>query len=167
MSLIRMANLAAASGARTKDVRATIASETPGQGDQAKLNSAMEKITTFIPSEVVGLYVASLGIIAPVTPEAKWWIFGICVVLVPIFLLFTYLIQKRKNQAPGVRVLVILILFGLFAFVAWASALPSTPFLQFTDKATEIGGAFVIGAALFLYRFAEALGIVPGNPTGS
>ena len=129
----------------------------------------MQKITAFIPSEVVGIYIAVFGILAPAETDnvTKWWIFGICaVLLIPFFIGMGYLAKKRKKEPTPTRpVLLILLACAVVAFAAWACALPGTPFQQvFGGRATQIGGAAVIVLALVLYSVAEELNAVPAKP---
>lgn len=124
--------------------------------------SAMEKVSAFIPSEVIGIYIAGLGILSPTTDAGKWWIFGVSLALIPIVMLLNYLIQKKRADTPlGPRASFILFIFAVAAFVAWAAALPSTPFLSLSEYATNIGGWSVIILAAVMYKAAEFLDIVP------
>jgi hypothetical protein len=133
---------------------------------QKTLDSAMEKITAFIPSEVIGSYVAVLGIISPETDVGKWVIFFICLLLIPVFMLLGYWTKKKQAKAgqstpTSKRDTAILMLFAAVAFVAWAMALPGTPFLSLNARATAIGGASVIIITLIIYKIADLLDLVP------
>jgi hypothetical protein len=140
-----------------------------GGGGQSRLDSAMQKITAFIPSEVVGIYIAVFGILAPAETDnvMKWWIFGICAgLLIPFFIGIGYLAKKKKREPiPTVPVLLTLLVCALIAFAAWACALPDTPFQQvFGDSATRYGGGAVIVLAAVLYKIAELFDAVPARP---
>ncbi len=97
----------------------------------------MERIAAFIPSEVIGIYVAGFGILSPESKSGKWSIFGISLALIPVFVLLNYL-EQRKHANPEQRASLkslsktslIVTVFGMVAFVAWAAALPGTPFLS-------------------------------------
>jgi hypothetical protein len=69
-----------------------------GDGPTRSGSSAMHKITAFIPSEIIGIYVAGFGILSPETYRAKWWIFGICILLIPIIITLEYLLRKKQLQ---------------------------------------------------------------------
>jgi hypothetical protein len=132
------------------------------------LDSAMEKITAFIPSEVIGSYVAVLGILSPQTDVGKWIIFGICLLLIPIFMLLGYLAKKKQAEKdqkttlpPNTQHTGILLVLAAVAFVAWAMALPGTPFLSITAHATAIGGASVIILTTIMYKIADLFDLVP------
>lgn len=125
-------------------------------------DSAMERVSAFIPSEIIGLYVAGLGIFSPETDTGKWQIFWICFALIPVIMVLNYLIQRKQSQG-GLGLWPSLVLFGfaIVAFVAWTAALPSTPFLSIFPDATTIGGWAVIILAVIMYKVAELMGIVP------
>ena len=63
----------------------------------------MEKVTAFIPSEVIGAYVALSGLLAPLykSDEFKWkWVlFFICLGLIPIVMALSYAL-RRKDGLP-------------------------------------------------------------------
>jgi amino acid transporter len=121
----------------------------------------MEKISAFIPSEVIGICVAGCGILSPQQDSEKWWIFAISMALIPIFMLLNFIGQRKKgNLTVSTRISLVLILFALVAFVAWAAALPGTPFLSLTPRATAIGGWAVVILALVMYKVADLLDVV-------
>jgi hypothetical protein len=140
-----------------------------GGTPQEALDSAMEKITAFIPSEVIGSYVAVLGIVAPQSDRGKWAIFGIGVLLIPLFMWLGYLTKKKQlaGSSPTTSLskvktnAAILFVFALLAFVVWAAALPGTPFLSISQHATAIGGACVIVVTGIMYKIADVLDLVP------
>jgi hypothetical protein len=136
----------------------------PTTSDSTKksVDSAMEKISSFIPSEVIGVYVAGFGIFSPESSAGKWWIFGICALLVPVFIALNYIQQRsHSDDFPSVRIAFILLFFGLVAFIAWAAAMPGTPFLSLTPIATAIGGWAVLILAGIMHKVADILGVVP------
>lgn len=126
------------------------------------VTAALEKITAFIPSEVIGIYVAVIGILAPASMRGKWVIFGLCVILVPFFMWLGYKAAKRKNlPVPGARAFVLLLILAIVAFVAWGAALPSTPFEVFHADATRFGGALVIILGYAIPKIADAFDLTP------
>jgi hypothetical protein len=126
------------------------------------VESAMEKISAFIPSEIIGIYVAGFGILSPESDAGKWWIFGVCFALIPVLIWLNYLGHKKRADATlTVKITIVLLVFAMIAFVAWAAALPGTPFLTFSARATAFGGWAVIILAVIMYRVADLLDIVP------
>jgi len=162
MSLAAAARKAYAVDAEEKSVEFRKAST------QSPVESGIEKITAWIPSEVVAIYVALVGIFAPGSETTKWVIFGIGAVCVPTFVgLNAALVNKqgkdewsrqnKEGSPPRIarKRIGLLIAFGLVAFVVWAFALPATPFLTITDSATKIGGALVIVMSLLMPLLAK------------
>ena len=144
---------------------------------QPDVESSLERIAQWIPTEAVGIYIALLGLITPDDADARWILFGIGVLLVVLFLVLnTALVNKRgaeewkkqgKTGTPpklaGKRLRALLLL-TLTAFVAWACALPATPFLDWWSDATVLGGAAVIVLAPFYPKVAELLDIKMPQP---
>jgi hypothetical protein len=132
-------------------------------GTQSEAQAALSRLTAFVPSEVVGLYIAGLGILTPTTFAAKWWIFGVCLLLIPIFLGLNYLIQRKQagKESLTTSTWLILLAFAVVAFVAWSAAIPDTPFLYFSERATVIAGFVVLILAAVMYKAADLFGIVP------
>lgn len=124
------------------------------------LTSAMETIARFIPTDVVTIYVAGIGLFAPKTPTGKWTIFAIAAGLIPVFLLISAFEQRESGQSVAIRRVLLLFLFATVAYAAWTSALPATPFEQFSEDATRIGGFAVIVASLIIPRVAKLTGAV-------
>jgi hypothetical protein len=130
------------------------------------LDSAMERIVAFVPSEVIGIYVVGLGILSPESNAGKWWIFVISLLLIPVFMLLNYL-GKKKSASPSETVTLpkkttaVLFFFALVAFTAWAAALPATPFLSINRHATAAGGWSVLILTGIMYKVADLLDAVP------
>jgi quinol-cytochrome oxidoreductase complex cytochrome b subunit len=160
MSIARMMSLG---GTRELEItRPGAVAAADEAGKKTTVDTAMEKITAFIPSDVIGIYVAGLGVFSPQTDANKWYVFGVSVLLIPVLMLLNYFDQKKRNKpTPGPRIVAVLVVLALVAFVAWAGAMPGTPFLVFTPYATEIGGWAVVILALIMYKLADLLDIVP------
>jgi hypothetical protein len=137
---------------------------------ETDVETALEKITQWIPSEAVAAYVALLGIFAPDDSTVRWVLFAIGIALVIAFVFLNaalvnkqgakqWAAEKRKGPAPklATRRVFMLIGIGLVAFVVWAFALPESPFLSVTDEATRIGGALVVVVSLIMPKVADLL----------
>jgi hypothetical protein len=127
------------------------------------VSTAMEKIAAFVPTEVIGLYVSGLGILAPTEAGGQWLLFGICALMIPLLMYLSYLLRKQKELPPP-SPLTSLILGGLalVAFAAWASALPSTPFVALLgERAHLIGGFAVLVLSILMPQIAAVLGVSP------
>lgn len=133
-----------------------------GPPEQSPVSVAMEKIAAFVPTEVIGLYVTGVGIFAPVTDVGKWSIFFVCALLIPVVLGIGYWENQKKGlPPPGGRIFGLLLAMAFVAFCAWASALPNTPFLEFGERATLVGGFVVLILSLLMPRIAVLLGAAP------
>jgi hypothetical protein len=154
-----------------RDVASGMVAGGRARATKRTVDTAMEKIAAFIPSEVIAIYVAGFGILSPQSNSGKWSMFGVSLVLIPVFVLLNYL-QQRKHAGTDQgarlkslrRTSVIVTLFAIVAFVAWAAALPGTPFLSVTPRATAYGGFCVVILALIMYRLADLLDVVPKKP---
>jgi len=137
---------------------------------EAGVETGLEKITQWIPSEVVTSYVALLGLFAPDDATLRWTLFGVGVLLVLVFVVVNAALVNKKGTEkwkedgkPGeppklARKRVFgLIAVGLVAYVVWACALPDTPFLDLTDQATRIGGGLVIVISLLMPKVTDLL----------
>jgi hypothetical protein len=141
---------------------------TTDESTDKAVKSAAEKITAFIPSDVVGIYIAGLGFFAPESLRGKWWIFGIAAGLVPIFLLISYFAEKKrdKQRTDGdaqrrVVDYLLLALFAEIAFVCWAAAFPGSPFLSLIPSATKIAAFGMIVLAAVMPPIAAICDLVP------
>jgi hypothetical protein len=161
MSVVAMMKLAVARQAEEERGRS---SASPRKTVDGALESPIQKITAFIPSEIIGIYVAGFGILSPESAVGKWWSFGICLALIPVFTFLSYLEQLKYGGEVKHTTILIVFAFAAIAFVAWAAALPGTPFLAITPNATRIGGFSVVILAAVMYKTANLIGIAPKQP---
>jgi hypothetical protein len=160
--------------------RRGLAVDTP-QGEERlatpAVQSAIEKVTAWIPTEVVTIYTALLGILTPDTSGGRWGVFAVGAVAVPFFVILNAVILNKRaaakwkqdgktgdppkfswGKAGGVAAL------SALSYVAWTFALPSSPWLDASDKAPQIGGAAVVVLSLVIPKVAEALNLDVQNP---
>lgn len=141
------------------------------------VESSVERITAWIPTEVVGTYVALVGLFLPKSSGARWSLLVIGMVLVPVFVCVDgALVNKRgssawrarrqQGDAPKIttRQLWLCSLLAMLAFIAWAMALPSTPFVSWFANATKFGGGAVVVLALLLPKIGELLDLSLPQP---
>jgi hypothetical protein len=139
---------------------------------EPSVESGLEAITAWIPSEAVGSYVALLGLFRPAHATARWILFGVGAALVVMFLLINAILvnkqgatewnkQKMQGTPPKLsgKKLAAVLGISLVAYVAWAGALPGTPFLDWWTDATVLGGAAVIVLAFLLPKLAKILNV--------
>lgn len=153
-----MSDVAAAHQTRLITPAAAAADEAAPQN----VEGALDKIATYIPSEVIGTYVAITGIFDADSDAGKWVIFVLALLLIPLLTLFGNAEAAKKGLTPPTgRATLLTILIAGVAFCAWAAALPANPLLAFTEQATRIGGAAVIVLAIVLPKAAALLDIAP------
>lgn len=167
-----------AAGVKRQEEQNTASAATAS--NEPNKDTAMDKVTKFIPSEVIAIYVAALGILAPVENTGKWWIYFACLALTPILIAINYqqeINKKTRDKAENTastantprssrgfwrsRIPYLLALFALIAFTAWVCALPETPFLVFTPLAVKIGAVAILVLAVVMGPLAEIWGLLP------
>jgi hypothetical protein len=135
-------------------------------GAEVKNDSYADRLAAFIPSEVVAIYIAMIGLFPSESSTVRWSLFAVGLVLVPLFSWLNFTARRRRIDPPlpaRPRVFIPLVLLAAVAYVGWAAALPSTPFLDFTDEATRIGAAAVLILSFVLPRVADLLGLTPDS----
>jgi hypothetical protein len=137
--------------------------ERKGGRSATNAGTALESIVAFIPSEVIGTYIAGLGIWPPTSEERKWLLFGICVGLIPVFLWLQNALLAKKNRGATLSwgKAVLSMLFAGVSFSAWAAAMPDSPFLGLSADANQIGALAATVLALLLPKFAELFDLTP------
>jgi hypothetical protein len=112
------------------------------------LASAQAAVTTYIPTEVLTVYVAVLAALAGSTANAGWGALIAFLVATPIVVWLTYAAQVRTAKGHLPTALEEWprweMLFGSIAFLAWAFALPQTPFAGFDWYTPALAGVAVL-----------------------
>jgi hypothetical protein len=119
--------------------------------------AAMSAITAYIPTEILTLYVAVLGALqkpGPADarpPTAEWVAFFAFLVATPVFVWLVYaakvktakkLLPLAPRKWPAWEMIA-----ATVAYVAWAYALPNSPFRQFAEEgwySQALGGVGVL-----------------------
>lgn len=163
MSLASAVSAANTQQQRQMDTSAEVASADGGKPDD--IQTAIDKVATYIPTEAVGVYVAVVGILSPIGIVLGWVLLAIGVAFVLALVFLNESLQARKRPANNGSTspprLLKVCLLGVVAFVAWAAALPVSPFQEFGAEASKYGGVAVIVLAGLLPRLAEYWGIQP------
>jgi hypothetical protein len=138
--------------------------EIPGKPDRAAsaqnaLSDALAKVTAYIPTEVLAIYVPALGIANTSRYLWLWIIFGISAFLVLVFVWLHN--DARRVRVHRRRRFALVVLFALVPFVAYAAAIPDTPFKQITSAAPRVGGIAVLILAVLLPELAKRWHIRP------
>jgi hypothetical protein len=117
---------------------------------ESNVAAALEVITTYIPTEVLTLYVAVLAAIRAPGPAlpGEWVAFGFFLVATPVVV---WLLYAAKVKAAGKDIPLPPrkwpqweMSAGMVSFLAWAFALPEAPFREFSWYSSALGGVIVL-----------------------
>ena len=143
---------------RTARERAAAAGKDPTNENTASI--ALKTVTTYIPTEIITLYVALVGALQPGaagTPSyftSRWIAFGIFLVLTPLAIWAAFaskLASDNKKLPIGLRYWPTWeMVAGTIAYAAWAIGLPDSPFGQFPWYSAAIGGFAVLATSTML-----------------
>jgi hypothetical protein len=102
----------------------------------------LKAVATYIPSEILTLYVAVVAVLAPVKdpthiPDSAWATFAIFLILTPVVVWLTFA-TKIKNAGGALPISphtwpMWEMSAATIAYFAWAFALPASPFIAFQD----------------------------------
>jgi hypothetical protein len=124
-----------------------------GRQDRANgTNTALQTLTTYIPTEVLTLYVSAIAAVGPVTinglPVGRWLPFWCFLVATPLIVWIAFATKLRAAEKPlplsPVRWPVWEMIAAMIAYFAWAFALPNTPFAQFENWYSSGLAAFLV-----------------------
>jgi len=127
------------------------------------LTTALERLTAFIPTEVVAGWAAAVGMLAPQGALGSWAIFGGALTFLVVLVLLETGIRDRASQIPtDPRRKALLVLVALVAFTIWAFASPGSPAAaQWGAAATRYFGVVAIAVSAILFRVGQLLGLAP------
>lgn len=125
---------------------------------ESPVNAAMRMLTTYIPTETLTLYVAILAALQPFQTatevSSRWTVFYSFLIATPIIIWLVYMVKVRiaGKSIPGSPLKWPLweMVAGTIAYVAWAFALPATPFSKLTWYSAGIAGIVVLVASTIL-----------------
>jgi hypothetical protein len=164
MAIVTMTHLALSADKSAVRAPGLEGVEDPAVKLDQNVASALDQMVAYVPSEVIGIYVAGVGIIGATSGVVKWALFCLALALVPLFVWLADRIARQSNpglsRAPGKLVLVGS--FAVCAFAAWACALPDTPFASLWGAdATRYGSFAAVVLAALMPKIAVALGLAP------
>ena len=125
---------------------------------KSTVQTALDAIAAYFPSEALAVYVAALGIMQPASDGERWIWFLVGVLSVVLFTVLGGL--DREVRVPWGR-LVTVMLIALVSFSTYAASLPGTPFLSIHPQATAVAGVIAIIFSLALPRVARILRLAP------
>jgi hypothetical protein len=94
----------------------------PVLGVNQEPEGALGRLVKYIPAEIVALYLAVSGPIPKADVTTLWWVFGLCAIITPFYLLFA-----TKDKIKGF--LWVQVILGTIAFPVWVFAIGG-PFLS-------------------------------------
>ena len=126
--------------------------ETTSQ-DAVPSTKALDDLVRYIPTEVITLYLAALGLVGTASEKytGRWIAFATFAALTPIAVWVDWLIKRRRlKRSPELRFSWFNPCAATLAFVAWAFALPGTPFGDLSWYDAKWGGfvALVVSVVL-------------------
>jgi hypothetical protein len=142
-----LTDISKAAGAPPAPVPGTQDAAPPAKDQAAEqssaVNTALQTLTTYIPTEVLTLYVAALAALGPIQDShgreiGRWLPFWIFLVGTPLiaWIAFATKIKSAGRPIPlkPTSWPIWEMSAATIAFGAWAFALPDTPFLEFKDQ---------------------------------
>jgi hypothetical protein len=104
----------------------------PAQPAASAVGSALSVIVTYIPSEILTLYVAILALLQPGSLESRAVVLAVFLLLTPLTVWLLYSLKKGARDASSGTTRPWLPLWEMAAasvcFAVWAAALPQSPF---------------------------------------
>jgi hypothetical protein len=157
MSVFSMVELAAL------DTQATAIVAAASKKSAARAETALKRVTAYIPSETISIYIAGLGIFQPSSDASKWINFAIAAALTPLFVLAAFDQQRRiKGRVPfGRQKFLILVAFSLLAYALWAAAMPQSPFISLHSEANRFAAYGAVVWSFVAPHVARWTGINP------
>jgi hypothetical protein len=120
----------------------------------ARVAQAVDAVAQFVPTELIGIYIAGAGILSPMSHAGSVALACICALLIPVLFWLGAKIPAIPNGTWGSGAnkisLVTLLLFSIVAFAAWVCAIPGGPFEILGPSAPKIGALTVIVLAVVL-----------------
>jgi hypothetical protein len=142
---------------RTARERAAATSTEPI--DENRVSIGLKSLTTYIPTEILTLYVALVAALQPGTNNppsfvARWIAFAVFFVLTPVAIWAAFAsklasdnkkIPIRPHHWPMWEMFA-----GTLAYVAWTFGLPDTPFAQIPWFTATLGGFMILATSTLL-----------------
>lgn len=166
MSIASMNRIALARAARAKNGKVPsepIFAAALG-GSEGDDGNQLSRLTRYIPTEAITLYVALLGVVgaAGASYTGRWIAFALFVLLTPSMAYVDWRIAARRYLRSDRGAGRVLLRFNLgaatIAFAAWAFSLPASPFNEFAWYDPKWGGFVALAASIALTK-AEALAL--------
>ncbi|MGD9713938.1 MAG: hypothetical protein AB7V46_18055 [Thermomicrobiales bacterium] len=160
MSATSMANAAIERAAAREHTPGARSARSQAADSDNAFTAAMNAITTYIPTDVLTLYVAGSAIFLTTDSagasdfDKAWWIFAGGVIATPVVNALVFLAKLRSAGVAIPREVrdwpIWESVAATIAFVFWAAALPATPFSEFSWYDAAFAGFLLGVVSLFL-----------------
>jgi hypothetical protein len=114
----------------------------------------LRTVTTYIPTEVLTLYVAVVAALQPAGATPAWITFWCFLICTPVVVWVVYAIKAKTAKSPfpaAIRTWPLWeMIAGSIAYVAWAFALPGSPFASWAHYSAALAGVIVLVASTIL-----------------
>jgi hypothetical protein len=142
------------------------------QSAEAVKQSALEKLASFVPTEVITAWAAAVGLIVPTAHWQRWLIFVAAFVAMIILLRLNLAIARkqlvdsvRRDADDSTRKLLKLCVISGVAFTVWAFAAPGSPAMVWGEAATRVFAVLALVVTPLLHRLAQLWGLAPLEST--
>jgi hypothetical protein len=119
-----------------------------GEAQATGANTALQTLTTYIPTEVLTLYVSALAVLKTDQEQGRWIPFWCFLAATPILVWIAFATKvkmaKRPIPASPSKWPLWEMCAGAIAYIAWAFALPNTPFAQLPWYSAGLAGFLVL-----------------------
>jgi hypothetical protein len=142
---------------------------------EQETTTALDKLTGFVPTEVITGYAAAVGLLIPTESLHRWLIFLAAVLVLIVLILLDFALREkrvRESTATGEQVsqltsrrrIIFSVVIASLAFTVWAFAVPTgSPALDWGEGATRVFAVVAIAVSAVLYRVAQLVDIAPGT----
>lgn len=122
------------------------------------VENALGVLFSYIPTEVIALYVAVISTIDSSNPKASWIAFFAFLVFTPVVVWLVYAAKVQNSTGVIPITFASLPLWEMFAstlaFVAWGFALPDSVFQSFTWYSQSVAGVSILLTSTILSLIA-------------
>jgi hypothetical protein len=132
-------------------MRAEADNPAPGGGaaDQATVTKLRDQLVALIPAESLAVFLVAMSVVADESYMVRWVLVGIVAAGTALWV-NTHYRENTKQHRDHRKLPLLEMSVGTAAFVAWATTVPATPFLQIPGYKLEMGVAVIAGAAFLL-----------------
>ena len=127
-------------------------------GAESGVTTSMKVIATYIPTEILTLY---LAVVAAVEGTTGWTAFFLFLFLTPtvVWLVYATRVKTSERRMPvsPAEWPMWEMFAATVAYLAWAFALPATPFATFAWYSSAVAGIVVLATSMMLGLLAPLL----------